>query len=149
VEIAPHDDAAWDGLCGSYVSLSASAAMSGDEETLLATLRSAFSCWKHLKEQGPIMELLGTIFRYLVEDQKLPTLRAAYREVESMGPQELRDFLSPYGVLLRYLDTRDHEIIDRLRPEERTIIEEMLKVAEAKPHHDKKAGPASKSRKRR
>jgi tetratricopeptide (TPR) repeat protein len=149
LEIKPDYAVAWNNLCLSYLGLFTSTGVSGPEEASVADLRAALFCWEHLEEQGPIMETLGRAFKHLLKKKKLDALRAAYHEIESAGPQELRDFLSPYGVMLQYLATSDHGIIDRLRPEERTIIEEMLKVAEAKPRHDKKTGPTSKSRKRR
>ena len=149
LEIKPDYAELWYSLCTSHLYSFGSKLDSGSLEAALPEFQGALSCLKHLDDPSPVVKVLGRIFRLFVERQKIDILRAAHREIETAGPHELRQFLSPYGALLRYLETRDHEIIDRLRPEERTIIEEMLKVAEAKPHHDTKTRQAPKSRKRR
>ena len=42
--------------------------------------------------------------------------------------EDLVELLSPFSTLIRYLETNDPEIIDRLRHEERIVIDDMLKM---------------------
>ncbi|MGQ3684262.1 MAG: hypothetical protein ACUBOA_04505 [Candidatus Loosdrechtia sp.] len=71
-------------------------------------------------------------FKNLLEFEKLYILKQAVQEIEKTEQNDLLEFLSPYSVLIRYIETKDKEIIERLRYEERIIIEEMLKTVEEK-----------------
>jgi hypothetical protein len=51
-------------------------------------------------------------------------------EIERTGHEDLLQFMTPYSTLVKYIDTKDRQVIDRLRSEERIIMEEMLQILE-------------------
>jgi tetratricopeptide (TPR) repeat protein len=62
------------------------------------------------------------------KDDELPFLKVFLNEAVESGNEDLVEFLSPFATLVKYLETKDPEIIDRLRHEERIIIDDMLKM---------------------
>ena len=55
------------------------------------------------------------------------------KEIEKNRQTELLDFLAPVSTFIHYLDSQgDNEIIERLRGEERKLVEDMLKLLEGK-----------------
>jgi tetratricopeptide (TPR) repeat protein len=128
MEINPEDHDTWQNLCTVHL-------ISFGKDTLAkrgnfdsTKLRQALECLPHIKEKKEIYELFGTISRFLLEEKKIDGIKGILTEVERTGHEDLLEFLTPYSTLVKYIDTKDRQIIDRLRSEERIIVEEMLQT---------------------
>lgn len=130
MEINPEDHDTWQNLCAVHL-------ISFGKDTLAkrgnfdsTKLRQALECLPHIKEKKEIYELFGTISRFLLEEKKIDGIKGILTEIERTGHEDLLEFLTPYSTLVKYIDTKDRQIIDRLRSEERIIVEEMLQTLE-------------------
>ena len=91
-------------------------------------LRQALECLPHIKERKEIYETFGAISRFLLKKKKIERIKEILTEIERTGHEDLLEFLTPYFILLKYIDTKDRQVIERLRSEERIIVEEMLQT---------------------
>lgn len=128
MEINPEDPDAWQNLCAVHL-------ISFGKDTLAkrgnfdsTKLRQALECLPHIKERKEIYETFGAISRFLLKKKKIEGIKGILTEVERTGHEDLLEFLTPYSTLVKYIDTKDRQIIDRLRSEERIIVEEMLQT---------------------
>lgn len=62
------------------------------------------------------------------KDDVFLLLQFFLNEAKESGNKDLVELLTPFSILLKYLETKDSEIIDRLRHEERVVVEDMLKL---------------------
>ncbi len=128
MEINPEDPDAWQNLCAVHL-------ISFGKDTLAkrgnfdsTKLRQALECLPHIKERKEIYETFGAISRFLLKKKKIEGIKGILTEVERTGHEDLLEFLTPYSTLVKYIDTKDRQVIDRLRSEERIIVEEMLQT---------------------
>ncbi len=87
-----------------------------------------------LIESGNRGRVVGSILKYLIEKKERERVKVILQEIEKSGQRELLEFLAPFFSFINYLDAhRDNEIIERLRGEERVLVEDMLNLLEGKP----------------
>ncbi len=91
-----------------------------------------------IEDRKEFYETFGVISRFLLEKKRFERIKEILTEIERTGRKDLLEFLKPYSTLLKYMDTQDPQIIERLRSEERIILEEMLQTLEkARPAENK------------
>lgn len=66
----------------------------------------------------------------MIANKKIDLIKTTLTEIEETKQIDLLRLLSPYSTFIKYLETKDKEIIDRLRHEERIVVEDMLKMIE-------------------
>jgi hypothetical protein len=132
LEIQPDDHATWLGLMIQYIFLIHDYSIKGDQTTSLSYLKSSLECISHITEHQIIFDLFASLLKNLLKEKKIALIKTTLNEIENAGQKELLEFLSPYSAFIKYLDTKDSEIIDRLRREEKVLVEDMLNVFEGK-----------------
>jgi tetratricopeptide (TPR) repeat protein len=130
IQINPEDPDVWMNLCAAHLGFFGEDTLAKGGEFDPMKLRQALECLPHIKEKKGIYEIFGSILRFLLEEKKLERIRGILTEIERIGHGDLLQFLTPYSTLLKYIDTKDPQVIERLRSEERTIVEEMLQTLE-------------------
>jgi len=80
----------------------------------------------------PIQQFLGTYFKDLLVAREITFTESALKLVMEKGDENLRQFLKPYDDAIRYYHTRDRTILNRLFPEIREIVEQIVAKLETK-----------------
>lgn len=138
IEIIPTDELAWTGLGTLYVFFFQNNEPTGDKTVALQYLKSSLECIPHITEYQGIFGSFAFVLKELIKEKRINTVKTVLDEIEKAGQKELLEFLSPYSTLIKYLETKDREIIDRLKREDRVIVEEMLKQLEEKAEQETK-----------
>ncbi len=128
IEIKPDYEESWMGICFTYLILSI--INNKNDGLLLDYIRLALSCLPHITERQFFFEIIADTLKTLVEEKRLNTIKMILKEIETANQPELLEFLSPYSTLIKYLETKDREVLERLHYEERMIVEDMLKMME-------------------
>jgi tetratricopeptide (TPR) repeat protein len=129
-EVNPEDPDTWENLCAVHLISFGKDTLAKGGKFDSTKLRQALECLPHIKEKKEIYETFGAISRFLLEKKKIEGIKGILTEIERTGHEDLLEFLTPYSTLVKYIDTKDRQIIDRLRSEERIIVEEMLQTLE-------------------
>ena len=80
-----------------------------------------------LLESDNIYERIAAVFKYLIRKSEIYYVKTILQEIEKTGQTILFEFLGPFLSFVNYLDKgKDNEIIERLRRENRVVVEEML-----------------------
>jgi len=132
IEIIPTEELAWTGLGSLYIFLFSKNEQEGDKTVSLHYLKSSLQCMPHITEHQGIFGSFALVLKELIKEKRINAVEIVLDEIEKAGQKELLEFLSPYSNLIKYLETKDREIIDRLKREDRVIVEEMLKLLEEK-----------------
>lgn len=119
---------AWFMLCITYISIFIDEGGKGNIDLALNNLRESFNCLPHISGKDKPSDVYAKAFKNIIQDKKIDLLKTAIKEIALANQPELLELLSPYATLIKYLDTKDPEIIDRLRHEERIVVEDMLKM---------------------
>jgi tetratricopeptide (TPR) repeat protein len=133
-----HDDKyAWYIKGLTHISLFVREGVKENIDSAMQNVRGSLSCLSHVSNEDAarkdeMFNVYVIAFKNLLEVKKLNILKVAVQEIEKANQNDLLKFLSPYAVLIRYIESKDKEIIERLRYEERIIIEEMLKIIDEK-----------------
>ncbi|MBI3813519.1 MAG: tetratricopeptide repeat protein [Nitrospinae bacterium] len=128
IEIKPDYEESWNNLCLIYLMLSI--INYKNDGLLLDYIRLALSCLPRITERQFFFEVIADILKNLVEEKRLNIIKIVLKEIETANQPELLEFLSPYLTLIKYLETKDREVLERLHYEERMIVEDMLKMME-------------------
>lgn len=83
-------------------------------------------------EKVQVFDSYAMAFKNIIKAKQINVIKTALREIEAANQNDLMEFLSPYATLIKYLETKNREIIDRLRNEERIVVEDMLAMLEDK-----------------
>lgn len=75
-----------------------------------------------------IIQLVFIINIRHCKTKSITAIKFILSELQLLGKIDLLEFLSFFSTLIKYLDTKDPEIIDRLRHEERIVVDGMLKM---------------------
>ncbi|RJQ19861.1 MAG: winged helix-turn-helix transcriptional regulator [Nitrospiraceae bacterium] len=86
----------------------------------------------NIKNIDKFLRALSVIMEVIVIYKQINSIKCILHELSKLDRQEILAFLSPYLTLVKYLETKDPEIIDRLRHEERIVIEDMIRIVEGK-----------------
>ena len=82
-----------------------------------------------LLEEDNRFELAVLAIRHMIQKNRPDRVKMILKEIEKNRQTELLDFLAPVSSFIDYLDSQgDNEIIERLRGEERKLVEDMLKL---------------------
>ncbi|RJQ49194.1 MAG: tetratricopeptide repeat protein [Nitrospiraceae bacterium] len=122
----------------------------GNIDSSVKNMKEALIYFKNLKNIEEGINTFISAFRNIIQEKKLDVLKMGITEIEKSKQSELLKALSPFSNFIKYLETRDPEIIDRLRHEERIIVEDMIKMVEGKSNagtKDRKAKPIKKKTK--
>ena len=82
--------------------------------------------------EDEVFDVFVSTFKEIVKKGRIDALKRALEEIDGSEYKTLREALSPFYVLVRYLEEKDESILQRLRQEERIIVNEMLKAVEKK-----------------
>ncbi|MBI2263860.1 MAG: tetratricopeptide repeat protein [Armatimonadetes bacterium] len=102
----------------------------GNTETGTKGIEETLSLLDAAANKDLILAFLIGVMRSMIQKKNIGLLRIALKKIEATDNKELLEVLSPYYTIMRYLDTRDKEIIARARYEERVVIDDMLKMLE-------------------
>ncbi|MBF0456983.1 MAG: tetratricopeptide repeat protein [Nitrospirae bacterium] len=69
-------------------------------------------------------------FKEIAKSKKYNFLRQALDEVKKTGEDELYELLRPFDIIVKYYETKDENVIERLKPEVRLIVDEIMKEIE-------------------
>lgn len=97
----------------------------------------------YLLESNYRYERIVTALKYLIGKNRIEALKTILQEIEKTGQTELLEFLAPFLSFINYLDKdKNNEIIERLRRDERALVEEMLGLlpTQGKGKEEKKKG---------
>jgi len=131
LELKPDDHDAWYNLGLAYLFISLKEL--SNEEMALRYYENALDCLLRVLplRRDDIEQLLIEYFRYLLERKALGFSEKALKLLEAQG-QEWAELMYPYRAALDYLKTKDKSILQRLFPEIRQIVEEMVALVEGK-----------------
>ncbi|MBI5192744.1 MAG: tetratricopeptide repeat protein [Nitrospirae bacterium] len=128
-----HKHLSWLGLWNIYLSLFIEEVNKENKEPSLINLRESLSYLPYLvSEKNEVFDSYAQTFKNIIKAKQINVIKTALREIEAANQNDLMEFLSPYATLIKYLETKNREIIDRLRSEERIVVEEMLRMLEDK-----------------
>ncbi|MEW6410584.1 MAG: tetratricopeptide repeat protein [Nitrospirota bacterium] len=131
VEIEPTDKHLFN-LGHAYVHLFIDETLKGNTDGALKIFREILFCLIKMRKKTEFIDLFAWVLKSLVEEKKTEMIKIILEEIEIANQPELIEFLSPFSTLIKYLETKDSEIIDRLRHEERIVVEDMLRMVEDK-----------------
>lgn len=95
-------------------------------------LKKALKLFPKANDKNNFFRYLSLALKWELSDKRTQIIKVLIEETAAQKQVELLDFLSPYSTLIKYLETKDKEVLDRLRHEERLIVDEMLKMLEEK-----------------
>ncbi|MCD5408368.1 tetratricopeptide repeat protein [Candidatus Bipolaricaulota bacterium] len=75
---------------------------------------------------GTAEDLIGQYFKDLLSIGNKAFMESAIQVIEESGQADLSEFLRPYRIALQYLEKKDRRILNRLVPEIREIVEEII-----------------------
>ncbi len=128
-----HKHLSWLGLWSVYLSLFIEEVNKDSKEPSLINLRESLSYLPYLaSEKKEVFDSYAQTFKNIINAKKINVIKTVLREIEAANQNDLMEFLSPYATLIKYLETKNREIIDRLRNEERIVVDGMLRMLEDK-----------------
>jgi hypothetical protein len=95
-------------------------------------LKKALECIPDAGSQKEVFEVFATVFKEIVQKGRVDVLRTALEEIDSSSYEVLKKGLSPFFVLVKYLEKKDKTLLERLKHEERLIVDEMLRTLDRK-----------------
>jgi tetratricopeptide (TPR) repeat protein len=129
LELKPDAHEAWYNLGVAYLAISLKALR--NEEMALRYYENALDCLRRVLPlwRDDIEQLLIEYFRALLKRKALGFAEKALKLLEAQG-QDWAELMRPYRAALDYLKTKDKTILQRLFPEIRQIVEEMVALVE-------------------
>lgn len=118
--------------------------LAGNTKKAKKTFNKVFPLLLKTTNRTNFYSFFPLVFQMAVEGKEIQVIKFFLQELHAKKQQELLELLSPYSTLLNYLENKDREIIERLRHEERIVVEEMLKMLEGKPAEKNKKGVRKK-----
>jgi tetratricopeptide (TPR) repeat protein len=104
--------------------------LKGNHEIAIKNLKELLNVMKQSDNKILIYNFFVTALKNMVKKNKTDLIRLTLKEIKSANQGELLELLSPFATLIKYVDTKDLDIIERLRKVDRKIVEEMLKEME-------------------
>jgi tetratricopeptide (TPR) repeat protein len=129
----------WFMLCIIYLLLFIENGVKENIDLAIKNLKESINCLSHITIKDEIFNPYARAFKNIIEAKHIDVTKAALEEIKIANQTELLEFLSPFSNLIKYLETKDKEVIDRLRHEERIVVEDMLKMLEKKTHRNLKS----------
>ncbi len=111
------------------LSLSSKSTARGRYEKAIDHLRRALQ-YSPVAPSDVTQEIIGIYFKELLETKNQELLDKALQLIERSGQADLIEFLKPYRATLQYLKTKNKSVLNRLIPELKEIVEEMVKKLE-------------------
>ena len=118
----------WFGVWSTYVSKFIHEGIRDAMKSAMQNLKESLNCLQFIEKTNELFEGYTVAFKDIIKNKKADLIKTALAEIERANQPELLEALSPYATLINYLETKDPEIIDRLRHEERVVVEDMLKM---------------------
>ncbi len=119
-------------LINTYIILFGKEGVKGNTDLAIKNLREALTYFINLRDKKESVSIFISAFKHIISAKKTELLKMALNEIKTSDQSELLEALSPYLTFIKYLETKDSEIIDRLRHEERIVVEDMLRMVEDK-----------------
>jgi len=104
--------------------------VTNDSTFLRQSIEKAVKINMKAKNESIFFNIIGMLLEMSIKDKDIQGIKFFLHGVNSANQPELLEFLSPYSTLLKYLETKDPETIDRLRHEERIVVEDMIRRVE-------------------
>jgi len=120
--------AASDNLIEIYIKDFVEKSINCDLAVALGTLEKLLEVSKKISNKNTFNDFIVTAFRDLLENNNIPLIKATLEEILKTQDEALIKLLNPYDKLIKFKETNDFEVIERLHKEERTIVEEMLEM---------------------
>jgi len=112
-------------IFGTSLVLSKRNAIQGKAEKAMEYLEEAFTLYSEVAvDRG--QDFIGTYLNDLLDAHAIIAFEVALKALIEKADSELHQFLKPYEEAINYYHTRDPEIINRLFPEIRKIVEEIV-----------------------
>lgn len=132
IELKPYELLSWRNLLRVYLRQYASASLRGRDTVAINHLKEAMGCISKAGGEDEMFDVFVSTFKEIVKKGRIGVLKRALEEIDGSEYKTLREALSPFYVLVRYLEEKDESILQRLRQEERLIVSEMLKAVKKK-----------------
>ncbi|ODS36456.1 hypothetical protein BEH94_01150 [Candidatus Altiarchaeales archaeon WOR_SM1_SCG] len=87
-------------------------------------IRKAF---EYETDEKKLNSLLFSFIADLISEGMLEFASSALKTIEEVKGREYAELFAPFSIAVKYLKTRDDEILDRIHPEVREIVEEIIK----------------------
>lgn len=136
--LSPKDPIAWYKFMIVYLKQFANSSMKGRNNKAIYHLKDALRCIENAGGEDKVFDLFVSAFKEFVKKGKVDILKNALEEIYKSPYKNLKNGLSPFNVLVKYLDTKNETLLQRLKQEERLIVNEMLKAVEGKKKGRKK-----------
>jgi len=101
--------------------------LKGNFEIVVRNLRELLEVHKKTENKKLVHEFFVSSLKTMVEKNNIDLIKTTLNEIRSAKQNEL---LRPFSKLIDYLETRDLDVIERLRKEERKVVEEMIRELE-------------------
>ncbi|GBE03076.1 lipoprotein NlpI precursor [bacterium BMS3Abin08] len=132
IELKPNELPPWRNLLEVYLKQYTNASLRGRDTVAINHLKEAMKCISKAGGEDEVFDVFVSTFKEIVKKGRIDALKRALEEIDGSEYKTLREALSPFYVLVRYLEEKDESILQRLRQEERIIVNEMLKAVEKK-----------------
>ncbi len=132
IELKPDDLLSWRNLLMVYLKQYTNASLKGKDTVAINHLKEALKCISKAGGEDEVFDVFVSAFKEIVKKGRIDALKRALEEIDGSEYKTLREALSPFYVLVRYLEEKDESILQRLRHEERIMVNEMLKAVEKK-----------------
>lgn len=116
-----------------YLNLYVKRGIRGDSAGAIKNLREFLLLSTHITKKDKLNNFFIKALKEIIIKKKIDMARWTLDEIRNANLTELIEFLSPFSTLIKYLETKDREIIDRLKHEERIVVEDMLRILEERP----------------
>lgn len=147
VEIKPDDHDAWNNLLVLCLNLSLREIHEGNEKRALKYYEDALG-YLPQAPKNRAQDVVSLYFKAIFKAKTTSLIEKALDLIEAKGPDWL-ELLRPYREALCYLKTKDKAILNRLFPEVRQIVEQMVAQVEEKAPASKQSQRSPKTRKKR
>ncbi len=95
-------------------------------------LREALNCIPHAGGEEKALEVFTESFMEYLLNGKIDTVRDALEAIKESPYEDLKKGLHPFYVTIEYFETKDETLLERIKQEERLIVNEMLTVVKVK-----------------
>lgn len=89
-------------------------------------------CISKAEGEDEVFDVFVYTFMEIVIKGWVDALKRALEEIDGSDYKTLRVALSPFYSLVRYLEGKDESVLQRLRQEERPLVNEMLNAVQKK-----------------
>ena len=129
MRIKPGDDLLVE-FFGMLIGIFVNEGIEGNTNLSIKNLREALTYFIKLNDKKKSADIFISAFKDIIKAKTIELLKTALDEIRARNLPELMEFLSPCFTFVKYLETKDPEIIDRLRHEERIVVDDMIKMLE-------------------